>query len=58
MSSHLAYLASFLDNVNDLASTGTHTEISKEQAKRCLIYTYLMLGDIINLSGLNSNKYQ
>ena len=58
MNSHLAYLASFLDNVDDLANTGTHTEIPKEQAKRCLIYTYLVLGDIINLSVLNSKKDQ
>lgn len=58
MISHLAYLASFLDNVDDLANTGTHTEIPKEQAKRCLVYTYLVLGDIINLSVLNSKKDQ
>lgn len=58
MSSHLAYLASFLDNIDDLANTGTHTEISQEQANRCLIYTYLVLGDIINLSVLNSKKNQ
>ncbi len=58
MNSHLTYLASFLDNVDDLANTGTHTEISKEHAKRCLIYTYLVLGDIINLSVLNPKRYR
>jgi hypothetical protein len=49
MKSHLIYLASFLNNVFVLANTGTHTEITQEQANRCVIYTYLALGDIINL---------
>lgn len=45
----LMYLGNFLKSINDLASIGTHHEISKEDANRCLIYTYLVLGDIIKL---------
>lgn len=45
----LIYLGNFLKSINDLASIGTHHEISKEDANRCLIYTYLVLGDIIKL---------
>jgi hypothetical protein len=49
MKSHLEYLFSFLENVNKLANKGTHKGIPKEQANRCVIYTYLALGDVINL---------
>ena len=45
----LLYLGNFLTSINDLTSKGTHKEISKEDANRCLIYTYLILGDIIKL---------
>jgi hypothetical protein len=45
----LIYLGNFLKSINDLASIGTHHEISKEDANRCLIYTYLVLGDVIKL---------
>lgn len=45
----LMYLGDFLNSINDLASKGTHSEISKEDANRCLIYTYLALGDVIKL---------
>lgn len=53
VNSHLEYLESFLKNVNDLANNGAHNEISKEQANKCLIYTYFALGDIINLCSSN-----
>lgn len=45
----LIYLGNFLKSINNLASIGAHHEISKEDANRCLIYTYLVLGDIIKL---------
>ncbi len=45
----LIYLGNFLKSINDLACIGIHHEISKEEANRCLIYTYLVLGDIIKL---------
>lgn len=45
----LMYLGNFLKSINDLASIGTHHEISKEDANRCSIYTYLVLGDVIKL---------
>jgi len=50
MQSSLNYLANFLFSINKLANVGTHNERSKEHAKRCVVYTYLILGDIINLT--------
>jgi hypothetical protein len=54
--SYLCYLSKFLFNINKLANVGTHNERSVEHAKRCVIYTYLVLGDIINITNLQINK--
>jgi hypothetical protein len=51
--SNLEYLFNFLDSIYKLSNVGTHTEREKEHAKRCVIYTYLVIGDIINLTNFN-----
>ncbi len=38
-----------LDALNNAVCKGTHDDISKKEAERYLIYTYLFLGDILNL---------
>lgn len=48
--SQLRYLGEFLENVYKLTNKGTHSEINREHANRCVIYTYLILGDIIRLT--------
>ncbi len=53
MKSNLEYLANFLGDLYKLTNVGTHTEREKEHARRCVIYTYLAIGDIINLTKLN-----
>ncbi|MCJ7649793.1 MAG: hypothetical protein MUP85_14350 [Candidatus Lokiarchaeota archaeon] len=50
--SHLEYLFNYLKNIYELTNVGTHTEREKEHSKRCVIYTYLVIGDIINLTKL------
>ncbi|WP_440953703.1 AbiTii domain-containing protein [Methanococcoides sp. FTZ1] len=50
MKSNLEYLNNFLRNIYEQANIGTHTERQKEHANRCVIYTYLVLGDVIRLS--------
>jgi hypothetical protein len=50
MKGYLPYLGKFLYSINMYANVGTHNKRSKEYAKRCVIYTYLVLGDIINLT--------
>lgn len=52
MKSNLEYLYNFLRNIYELTNVGTHTEREKEHAKRCVIYTYLAIGDVINLTKL------
>lgn len=49
--SHLRFLGDRLDSVYSAATKGSHTEIkSAEEAERYIIYTYLLIGDILRLS--------
>ena len=47
--SNMIYLIDWIDNLNDLQCKGVHSEISKQDAIRCIIQTYICLGDILNL---------
>lgn len=38
-----------LDAINNAVCKGTHTDITKDEASRYLIHTYLLIGDIIHL---------
>lgn len=48
---HVNYLGSFLQRLNDKASKGVHAEVSYTEAVRAVLYTYLSLGDILDLAG-------
>jgi hypothetical protein len=48
--SHLGYLGERLDSIFEAANKGTHKVISsREEADRYVIYTYLFIGDILQL---------
>ena len=47
--SHLRFIGERLDSVHNAANKGTHTEVTIEEAERYIIYTYLILGDILSL---------
>ena len=47
--SNITYLLDWIDNLNDLQCKGVHSDISKQDAMRCIIQTYICLGDILNL---------
>lgn len=47
--SNIIYLLDWIDNLNDLQCKGVHSDISKQDAMRCIIQTYICLGDILNL---------
>lgn len=49
--SHLSYLGDRLDSIFKAAQKGSHaTIISREEAERYVVYTYLILGDILSLA--------
>ena len=54
--SHLKFLGERLDSVNEAASKGTHHEVTLEEAERYIIYTYLLLGDILSLDSKQKNS--
>lgn len=47
--SNIIYLLDWIDNILDLQCEGVHSEITREDAKKCIIQTYICLGDILNL---------
>lgn len=48
--SHLAFIGNRLDSVAQAAQKGSHdTIISREEADRYVVYTYLLIGDILSL---------
>lgn len=47
--SHLKFIGERLDSIHNAANKGTHTEVTLEEAERYIIYTYLIIGDILSL---------
>lgn len=47
--SNIIYLLDWIDNLIDLQCKGVHSDITKQDAERCIIQTYICLGDILNL---------
>ena len=46
--SMLHHTFAFLKNIQAYASKGNHSTFTKTDASRCLVYTYLVLGDILD----------
>jgi competence ComEA-like helix-hairpin-helix protein len=47
---HVDYLGTFLSRLNDKASKGVHTSVSRTEAIQTVMYTYLTLGDLLELA--------
>lgn len=47
--SHLAFIGDRLDSVFRAAQKGSHAVVTKEEADRYVVYTYLVTGDILSL---------
>lgn len=47
--SNIIYLIDWIENLNDLQCKGVHSEITRQDAIRCIIQTYICLGDILSL---------
>ncbi len=48
--SHMGYMGDRLDALFGAAQKGSHATVTREEADRCVVYTYLLLGDILSLS--------
>lgn len=47
--SSILYTLDWIENLNNLQCKGVHSEITKHEAKACIIHTYICLGDIMQL---------
>ena len=47
--SEITYLIDWIEQINKLQNAGVHTDITREQAMKCIIHTYIALGDILSL---------
>lgn len=47
--SNILYLLDWIDNLNNLQCKGVHSDVTKQDAVRCIIQTYICLGDILSL---------
>ena len=47
--SHLCYMGDRLNALFKAAQKGSHSTVTKEEADRCVVYTYLLVGDILSL---------
>ena len=47
--SHLRYMGERLDALFGAAQKGSHSTVTREEAERCAVYTYLLVGDILSL---------
>ena len=53
--STIMYYLDWIENLTSLQSKGVHNNTSIEEARSCIIQTYIFVGEIINLYN-NSNK--
>lgn len=49
--SEIIYLVDWMEQINNLQSSGVHSDVTREQAMQCIIHTYIALGDILKLNG-------
>ena len=47
--SEIIYLIDWMEQINKLQSSGVHSEVTRDQVMRCIIHTYIALGDILKL---------
>ena len=47
--SNLEYIGKRLDNIHDEACKGTHASVDKEEAERCFMHVYMIIGDILEI---------
>lgn len=47
--SNIMYLIDWIDNLNNLHCKGVHANVSRDDAEKAIIQTYICLGDILNM---------
>ena len=47
--SEINFLIDWMKQISEAQNTGVHHEVTREMAQRCIIHTYIALGDILSL---------
>lgn len=47
--SNIEYIGTRLDNIYNEACKGTHDTVEKEEAERCFMHVYMLIGDILEI---------
>jgi len=59
LETQMDYLSKYFDNLSSFIQRNTHPdrfEVTEEDAKRCVIYTYLVIADVLKLLDKNDNS--
>jgi hypothetical protein len=60
LETQIEYLSNYFDNLDNFIQKNTHPdkfEVTEEDAKRCVIYTYLVIADVLKLLDKNDNLW-
>lgn len=49
--SHLKYIGERIDSITEAVNKGSHHEVSLDEAERYILYTYIIIGDILSIKG-------
>lgn len=55
---NLDYIGKRLDNIINESCKGTHSKVEKEEAERCFMHVYMLIGDILEIERLKNKKEQ
>ena len=50
----LDYLCNRIDSLYELSCKGIHSSVDRFEANQCVIYTYLLIGDILRIRSKNT----
>ena len=54
--SNLTYIGERLDSIIEETCKGTHSSVEKEEAERCFMHTYMLIGDILEIERQRSKE--
>lgn len=49
LGSHIIFMLDWIENILNVQCKGVHSNITKEEATRCIIHTYICIGDILTI---------
>lgn len=55
---NLNYIGNRLDSITKEVCKGTHAKVDKEEAERCFMHVYMLIGDILEIERLKNKEEQ